>query len=493
MYKGLKRTAAAALAAVLAVTALAGCSKKEQAESEAAAAAAAEAEAKAMVSLGDASVSAGAFNFMLRYNMATDWMSSFYRSIYGQDIDVWAYDMYGNGEIYGDTVKNNVLHEVQHLLLEQAHMDEYGVSLSDEEKAAITEAAKAFIDENDPEILASMSATQENVEQMLTLRTIQNKMEKAMAADVDTNVSDEEAAQRAVSYVSFTASTEAETEEETEELSEAVQAVEAADLEEAATEAALQEETAVEMAAETETEVHAEMETDVKTKSSDETEALAETEEAAAEAAEPESEAGTEAETEDPAMVAAREKAMADAQAFLESVKGMDTDAFEEAAAQASENGSHTSNGEWTFGSDSTYPDAQIIEATEGLADGTLVDHVIVVDDTYYVVFVTSAFDREATDERKEEIVEERRQARITSLLETWEGGSEEAETSDETEGAAPVEAAEFTIDEEAFAALSFDYLLYPEAETEEEFEEVMTEELTEGLTEGGTEVVTAG
>ena len=103
MYKGLKRTAAAALAAVLAVSALAGCSKKDNSESEAAAAA--EAQAKALITLGDASVSAGAFNFMLRYNMATDWVSSIYRSMYGQDVDVWSYDMFGNGQVYGETVK----------------------------------------------------------------------------------------------------------------------------------------------------------------------------------------------------------------------------------------------------------------------------------------------------------------------------------------------------------------------------------------------------
>ena len=46
-------------------------------------------------------------------------------------------------------------------------------------------------------------------------------------------------------------------------------------------------------------------------------------------------------------------------------------------------------------------------------------------------------------------------------------------------------------IDQEAFAALSFDYLLYQEEETETALEEMITEEaVTEGLTEGGTEGV---
>ena len=48
-----------------------------------------------------------------------------------------------------------------------------------------------------------MNATQENVERLLTLYTVQSRMYNAIIADVDTNVSDEEAAQKTVKYVLF--------------------------------------------------------------------------------------------------------------------------------------------------------------------------------------------------------------------------------------------------------------------------------------------------
>ena len=298
MFKRLKKTAALALAAVLCVSALAGCSKKKSEEKEAAAAA--EAKAQPMVTLGDESVSVGAFDFMLRYNMANDFISAIYRSMYQQDVDVWSYDMYGSGQVYGEQVKSELMHEVQHMMLEKAHMEEYGVSLSDEDQEAITKAAQEFLAENDADVLENMNATQENVETMLTLKTIQSRMETAMSADVDTVVSDEEAAQRTVSYVSFTASTEAE-EEETEELSEAAAAE---DLQEAVTEAVMEAETTVEAVKEEAETAVAEAESEIKTQSA----AEEETEEAVAE---------EETETEDPAMAAAREKALADASAFL--------------------------------------------------------------------------------------------------------------------------------------------------------------------------------
>ena len=68
----------------------------------------------------------------------------------------------------------------------------------------ISEAAKAFDEANGLEEKEAVSGTTENVERMLTLVTIQEKMQKAMVADVDTEVSDEEAAQKSMQSVSYT-------------------------------------------------------------------------------------------------------------------------------------------------------------------------------------------------------------------------------------------------------------------------------------------------
>ena len=88
------------------------------------------------------------------------------------------------------------------MILEK-HMDEYKVTISDEEKAQITEAAKEFLETNDEKVLDAMTASQETIERMLTLTLIQSKMQKAIIADVDTEVSDEEAAQKTIQYVLF--------------------------------------------------------------------------------------------------------------------------------------------------------------------------------------------------------------------------------------------------------------------------------------------------
>jgi foldase protein PrsA len=83
----------------------------------------------------------------------------------------------------------------------QAHMSEYDVELTDEEKSAITEAATTFMESNDSAVLAEMGAEQELVEEVLTLYTIQNKMKAAIEAEADTDVTDEEANMRAYSMI----------------------------------------------------------------------------------------------------------------------------------------------------------------------------------------------------------------------------------------------------------------------------------------------------
>jgi foldase protein PrsA len=80
-------------------------------------------------------------------------------------------------------------------------MGEYNVELTDDDKAAITEAATAFLEANSEESLKEMGADQDVVEEVLTLYTIKSKMDAAIYAEVDTDVSDEEANMRAYSMV----------------------------------------------------------------------------------------------------------------------------------------------------------------------------------------------------------------------------------------------------------------------------------------------------
>ena len=96
----------------------------------------------------------------------------------------------------------NVRIELDDDLMEQ-HMDEYEVSLSDEEKNAIKEAASEFDSANGLSEKEKVSGSTDNVERVLELLTIQKKVQDAIEAGADTEVSDEEAAQKSMQYVVF--------------------------------------------------------------------------------------------------------------------------------------------------------------------------------------------------------------------------------------------------------------------------------------------------
>ena len=146
---------------------------------------------KAAVTVGDDTASLGLVNLMLRYNQAQ--MQSLYASFMGDNM--W--------ETYGETTKSNIVESLENMFLMEQHMSDYGVSITDEDKTKISEAAARFIEENDEKTVKAMNATQENVERLLTLYTVQSRMYNAIIAGVDTNVTDEEAAQKTVKYVLF--------------------------------------------------------------------------------------------------------------------------------------------------------------------------------------------------------------------------------------------------------------------------------------------------
>ena len=464
MKNRLKKIAVIGLSACLALGTLSGCSKKETFQADAAA-----------ITVNGDEISAGLVKFATHYSQAL--MESMYKMYMGVE-DPMDSDIYGNGSTLGSMIKDDVVSTLERLVLAEQKMSDYNVELTDDEKAAVTEAATRFMDENGEEVLNQMGATQEVVERYLTLRLIQSKMEPQMSADVDTEVSDDEAAQRKIRYTLFRAETEAETESETG--TEAESSSESEATTEAVSEAGTEGETSVETEAETAAMTE---EQTVKTKSSAETETetaseaaseAAETEtgsEAATEASESETE--TETETEDPAMVAAKAEALAKAEDLIAKVK--DGEDFETASAEVDADATCST---LTFGSDSTSVVEGLITATEGLDDGTLVETPIEIDSGYYVAQVISKIDREATDKQKETIVEQRKSDRISELYTEWK------------------DAAEITEDSDILAQITFDFSLTQETEASTEAAteaatEAGSESATEAATEAGSEVTT--
>lgn len=179
---------------------------------------------------GEKEVTLGLANFAARFQQAQ--YDDFYVAYMGQD--VWRTDMYGNGQTMEDTMKANVLESLHAMYALEANMADYGVEITEDEKAAIAETAEKFISSNSKEAIDALGATNEIVEEYLTLLTVQAKMYDEIIKDVDTNVSDEEANTSAYSYVYISKSsyTDAEgntvsyTDEELELLAKTVEELE---------------------------------------------------------------------------------------------------------------------------------------------------------------------------------------------------------------------------------------------------------------------------
>ena len=104
-----------------------------------------------------------------------------------------------------ENLREGAMESLKDMYLLEDHMKEYDITITEEEKKAIEKAADAFLAENEPEVLEAMSANKETVSRMLELSTIYTKMQSAIYDTVDTEVSDEEAAQRGITTAFFSA------------------------------------------------------------------------------------------------------------------------------------------------------------------------------------------------------------------------------------------------------------------------------------------------
>ena len=151
-----------------------------------------------VATLGDKEISLGLANFMAQYTAVS--YDSYITMGYAKE-NMWSQDLSGNGKTMQDNVKDGILTQIQTNYLLEDHMKDYGVEITDEELSDIDTAAQQFMDDNSKEAIRTMGAKKEYVAEMLRLNLIQKKMHNAIIATVDTEVSDEEAAQRTFSYI----------------------------------------------------------------------------------------------------------------------------------------------------------------------------------------------------------------------------------------------------------------------------------------------------
>ena len=379
MSKYGKRILAAGMCASMAMGLLTGCSSSND---------------EVVAKMGDTKLTLGEANFMLRYSQAQT--QSYLGAMFGEGTNVFQQDLTGSGQAYGETVKESVLNDLKDMTILEQHMSDYNVELTDEDKAAIEEAAKQFIADNSKEVLKEMSATEETVSRILTLYTIQSKMETAIEADVDTEVSDEEAAQKTIQYAYFTIP---ETESETEDATEAASADES------------ETETGTEAVSETETETEAASESE--TVAETETEATSETEAVSEAASEETTEDTTESETEESAE---KKETRETVQGIIDAVQVGET--LEDAVKAVDESKSLTS---YSYGADEETLNENLKNAADTLSDGEIASEPVEGENGFYVVQMVSTFDRDATDQKKEEIIKDRKKELYDNKIAEWD------------------------------------------------------------------------
>lgn len=182
-----KKVLALILACALCASAFTGCGINKNA---------------AAATMKDQTVTMGVANFLCRFEQAS--MEDMYKMYLGDSSDnIWARDLTGNGTTLEESTKTQALEELHEMYTLQQHMSDYKVELTADDQAAIKEAAEKFMSANSHEALDEMGATEDIVEEILTLYTIKSKMKTVIGADADTNVSDEEANMRAYSMVSL--------------------------------------------------------------------------------------------------------------------------------------------------------------------------------------------------------------------------------------------------------------------------------------------------
>ncbi len=144
-------------------------------------------------------ISLGLGNFAARYQQSM--YDQYLLSYYGEGM--WKQDMSGSGSTLQDETKDGVLNDLEEQYLAKAHAEDYSISLTDEQKKAIEDAAKKFISDNDKDSLEQMGATEDTVKEYLEYRTYYNLVADAAKKEADKDITDDDCWMRTFSYVLF--------------------------------------------------------------------------------------------------------------------------------------------------------------------------------------------------------------------------------------------------------------------------------------------------
>ena len=320
MNKTIMKTACAALAVTFAATAFTGCKNIKVNGTENA------------LTVNGETMNMGAASFALRYQQAETYSMLIAYGMAGSG-SVWG-NLISESSTYGQYFKDQTEDSLIKQMLIRQHAEDYSVTLTDEQTAAISAAAAAFMEAN-TESVAVLGCTQADVENILSLQTYQNVMYDSIVADADTTVDEAEAATSKILYARLpvAADTEAGETEVTDERKAALK---------------------------------------------------------------------SECET------------------VIEKFGLMDNQDMSMATEMAQSVDTAFTVMEGTYSNHSTSLDAAVVEAAKTLSDGELYPEVVETDSYYYVVWMESVLDEEATETTRSSIVSEKQSEFYNNLLNTW-------------------------------------------------------------------------
>lgn len=197
---GLKKTVAIIGAVTMIGASLAGCGSKASNNKNL------DADAVIM-KVGDEEVKFSEAYFLVKWQQANYQNVIAYNGSYGDDW--YAQDIFGTGESFQDYFKDYYEELLTRICIARDKMDEYGLELTEEEKADIESVVKEFIDANSDEALNAMLADEDVVRQVLTDYKILEKVAAKEVEDINTDISDEELKEAAYTrtydyiYISF--------------------------------------------------------------------------------------------------------------------------------------------------------------------------------------------------------------------------------------------------------------------------------------------------
>lgn len=184
-----KRTAVAALTGVMAVGMLTGCGEKKLDGT------------KTVATVDGTEIPLGIVSLSVREGQAQT--EAMYKSFMGgQDYSIWSMDA-EDGKTYGEQAVEQSLKDVELMYIMKEKAADYNVEVTDDDEQKIADAAAAFMAANSEETLQELAVSEDQVKTYLELQTYKSRMHDPLIADVDKDVSDEEAQQSSFDYVSI--------------------------------------------------------------------------------------------------------------------------------------------------------------------------------------------------------------------------------------------------------------------------------------------------